>query len=57
MTDMKRTTVSLPDELVASLDALKATEEFSRVSYSALIRIMIQRGLISYEKKSSAKSP
>jgi len=45
MTDMKRTTISLPDELVEKLDELKQTEEFKNVSYSELIRSMIQRGL------------
>lgn len=45
MTDMKRTTVSLPDELVEKLDELKQTEEFKNTSYSELIRAMIQRGL------------
>lgn len=45
MTDMKRTTVSLPDELVDALNDLRQTEEFKGVSYSELIRAMIQRGL------------
>lgn len=45
MTDMKRTTVSLPDELVKALNALRETEEFKNVTCSELIRILIQRGL------------
>lgn len=45
MTDMKRTTVSLPDEMVAALDLLKASEEFRDKPYSELLRTMIQRGL------------
>lgn len=45
MTDMKRTTISLPDELVDALDELKNTEEFRGVTYSELIRAMIKRGL------------
>ena len=45
MTDMKRTTVSLPDELVAKLDELRSTEEFRNVSYSEMLRELIQRGL------------
>lgn len=45
MTDMKRTTVSLPDELVDALEKLKSREEFKNASYSELIRVMIQRGL------------
>lgn len=45
MTDMKRTTVSLPDELVDALNELKQTDEFKNATYSELIRVMIQRGL------------
>ena len=49
MTDMKRTTVSLPDELVDALNELRSTEEFKGVSYSELIRVLIQRGLAKCE--------
>lgn len=45
MTDMKRTSVSLPDELVDALNDLRSTDEFKGVSYSELIRVLIQRGL------------
>lgn len=45
MTDMKRTSVSLPDEIVDALEELRSTEEFKNVSYSELIRVLIQRGL------------
>ncbi len=45
MTDMKRTTISLPDELVDALEELRSTEEFSGITYSELIRILIKRGL------------
>lgn len=45
MTDMKRITVSLPDELVAALDAIKANDEFSSMTMSQIIRMLIQRGL------------
>lgn len=45
MTDMKRITISLTDDLADALEQLKKAEEFRNVSYSELIRIMIQRGL------------
>lgn len=45
MTDMKRITVSLPDELVEALDAIKANEEFGNMTMSQIIRMLIQRGL------------
>lgn len=47
MTDMKRMTVSMPDEMVKELDALKRTKEFRNEPYSLLIRTMIQLGLES----------
>lgn len=49
MTDMKRTTISLPDEMVDALNTLRETEEFKNVTYSELIRAMIQRGLARAE--------
>lgn len=49
MTDMKRTTVSLPDELVKALDELRGTEEFRNVPYSEMLRTLIQRGLSRLE--------
>lgn len=45
MTDMKRITVSLTDEIVEALDALKQTDKYKSFSYSELIRILVQRGL------------
>ena len=45
MTDMKRLSISLPDDLAAALEAVKQKDEFKDKSYSELIRIMIQRGL------------
>ena len=45
MTNMKRTTVSFPDELVSALDALKRSEPFKECSYSEIIRRLVARGL------------
>lgn len=45
MTNMKRTSVSLPDELVDKLAELKETEEFQGCTYSELIRRLIKAGL------------
>lgn len=45
MTNMKRLTVSLPDDLVEALDILRTTAEFSGKPYSEIIRTLIQRGL------------
>lgn len=45
MTDMKRITVSLTDEIVAAIAELKETERFKSCTYSEIIRILVQRGL------------
>ena len=45
MTNMKRLTVSLPDDLVEALERLRTTAEFSGKPYSEIIRTLIQRGL------------
>lgn len=45
MTNMKRTTVSFPDELTERIFALRKDERFVRCSYSELIRQLAERGL------------
>ena len=45
MTDMKRTTVSFPDDIVFKLNKLKETKEFHNCSYSEIIRNLVLRGL------------
>ncbi len=42
---MERITVSLPDELIDTLSALRSQEEFKNCTYSELLRLMLQRGL------------
>lgn len=45
MTDMKRITISLTDELNEALEAVKRSEEYKNAPYSAIIRALIERGL------------
>ena len=45
MTDMKRATVSFPDEIVDAIEALRDTEEHKRDSYSEIVRFLVARGL------------
>lgn len=45
MTNMKRTTVSFPDELTERIFALRKDERFTRCSYSELIRQLAEKGL------------
>ena len=45
MTDMKRTTVSFPDEVADAIERLRDTEQFKRASYSEIVRVLVARGL------------
>lgn len=45
MTDMKRTTVSFPDEIVFALEELKQSEEYAGCTYSEIIRRLVVKGL------------
>lgn len=55
MTDMKRISVSLPDDMVFSLDELRKTEDFKDFPYSELIRVLARRGLDKAKKGGSKK--
>ena len=45
MTDMKRITISLTEELNQAIETLKKTDEFKNDPYSGIIRKLIERGL------------
>ena len=45
MTDMKRITVSFPDNIVRELERLKKTKKYATAPYSMIIRDLVQRGL------------
>lgn len=45
MTNMKRVTVSIPDEVDKDIAELRKRSEFSNLSYSEIIRILVMRGL------------
>jgi Arc/MetJ-type ribon-helix-helix transcriptional regulator len=45
MTDMKRISIAIPDELDDRILALRKTDEFIRCSYSEIVRQIIERGL------------
>ena len=50
MTDMKRISVSMPDDMVEALDRLRKTPEFENKPYSEVIRTLIQVGLDRWKK-------
>lgn len=45
MTDMKRTTISFPEELTDRIFDLRKDDRFTRCSYSELVRKLAERGL------------
>lgn len=45
MTDMKRVTISVPDEIDDAVLGLRKTDLFCRCSYSEIVRRLITRGL------------
>lgn len=45
MTNMKRTTVSFPDDLTRRIFELRKDDRFTRCSYSELIRQLAEMGL------------
>ena len=53
MTDMKRITISLPDDLDAAVEALRKTERFARASYSEIIRHLVGLGLESWGRENA----
>jgi metal-responsive CopG/Arc/MetJ family transcriptional regulator len=50
MTDMKRTTVSFPDEIVMELEKLKKSSGYEKCTYSEIIRRLVIRGLEADER-------
>ena len=45
MTDMRRMSIAIPDELDNRILALRKTDKFIRCSYSEIVRRIIERGL------------
>ncbi len=45
MTNMRRTTVSFPEDLAKRIFSLRKDERFIRCSYSELIRQLAEKGL------------
>lgn len=56
MTEMRRMTVSIPDEMDRRLLALRRDDRFSRCSYSELVRRMLDRGMKDHESSESKAS-
>ena len=55
MTNMKRTTVSFPEELTERIFALRKDERFTRCSYSELIRQLAEKGLALLDEEKATR--
>lgn len=51
MTDMKRVTISIPDDLDKRILEQKKTDEFARASYSEVVRTILLQGLRSMDSE------
>ena len=51
MTEMRRVTISIPDELDAKVLELKKDDRFVRCSYSEIVRMLLTTGLEAAEAK------
>ena len=56
MTDMRRITVSIPDEVDRKIINLRKTEGFERCTYSEIVRQIVLRGLekVAEEQKGAS---
>ena len=56
MTNMKRATVSFPDELTERIFALRKDDRFTKCSYSELIRQLAEMGLAILDEERARDS-
>ena len=54
MTDMRRITVSFPEDIGEQLESLKKTDRFAGRPYSELIRYLVTLGIQSNSRKARA---
>ena len=53
MTNMKRTSISFPDDLAERIFALRKNDQFTRCSYSELVRRLAEYGLQLLESQTT----
>ena len=51
MTDMKRITIALTDDLDAAIIAMRKNDEYVRCSYAEIIRRLVSAGLEAMNRK------
>lgn len=45
MTDMKRMTISMPDEIDRKIMEMKKDDQYAQYSYSEIVRVLVRMGL------------
>ena len=45
MTDMKRMTISMPDEIDRKIMEMKKDDQYARYSYSEIVQVLVRMGL------------
>lgn len=56
MTEMRRMTISIPNELDKRLLALRKDDRFTRCSYSEIVRRMLEQGMKDHESSEQKAS-
>lgn len=51
MTEMKRVTISVPDDLDSRIFAMRKTDDFVSCSYSEIVRRLLEAGLRTIGKE------
>lgn len=54
MTDMRRVTIALPDDLDKRILELRKDDRFVRLSYSEIVRQLLEIGLVTSADKKGA---
>lgn len=56
MTDMRRVTITIPDEVDQKVLDLRKDDRFVRCSYSEIIRRMLTLGIAAYDRERKEES-
>lgn len=56
MTEMRRVTITVPDDIDKMVLELRKDDRFVRCSYSEIVRQMLSMGLKAYENKQNEAS-
>ena len=55
MTEMRRVTITVPDDIDKMVLSLRKDDRFARCSYSEIVRPMVSAGLKAYEDEKETR--